>query len=341
MKLIGKVVLVSIFTCVLCASGQTSGYHIVDKIHLGGDGGWDYLSADPVSGLLFISRSSHVQVMEMKSGKLRGDILHTNGVHGIAIAHEFGKGYISAGHDDAVVIFSLKDLSAIRSLKTGGSNPDCIIYDSASGKIFAFNGHSNSATVIDPAVDSVVSIIPLSGKPEFAQADGNGHVFVNLEDKSAVAGIDSRTYKQFTEWSTAPGDGPTGLAIDRGHHLLFSVTDNKKMIVSDYTAGKIVAEVPIGQGPDAAGFDPGTGLIFSSNGKDGTVTIVHEDSPGMFRPVDVVATAHGAKTMTLDPVTHTLYLSSAAYERPAGSADASASKGKIIPDSFTVLVVGR
>lgn len=333
-----------IMVILLCSltNAQDQQFKLLDKVKLGGEGGWDYLNADSVTGMLFISRGTHVQVMDMEKKTLAADIPNTNGVHGIALAHEFGKGYISDGRDTAVTVFSLKDFSTIKVLKIKGLNPDAIIYDAFSKRIFTFNGRSSDATAIDAATDSVVGTISLDGKPEFPQSDGKGTVYVNIEDKSTITGFDPKTLKVLKNWSIAPGEEASGLAIDREHHLLFSVASNKKMIVSDYEAGKVVADVPIGEGPDAAAYDPELHLAFSSNGRDGTLTIVHEDAPDKFTVVDNVKTQASARTMSLNPKTHTIYLSAAEFGKaPEPTQENRRSRPPMIPGSFTILIVGR
>lgn len=324
------------------ASAQDSGYKILDKVKLGGEGGWDYLNADTVSGMLFISRGTHVQVMDMEKKTLVADIPNTNGVHGIALAREFGKGYISDGRDTAVTVFDLKDFKTLKVIKIGALNPDAIIYDEVSKRVFTFNGRSSNATAIDAATDSVVGTVPLDGKPEFAQADGAGNIYVNIEDKSTITGFDAKTLKVLKTWSIAPGEEASGLAIDRQHHLLFSVASNKKMIVSDYGSGKVIADVPIGEGPDAAGFDPETQYAFSSNGRDGTLTVVHEDAPDKFTVVDNVKTQMSARTMSIDLKTHRIYLSAAEFGKaPEPTNDNPRPRPPMVPGSFTILILGR
>ena len=324
------------------AGAQESGYKIIDKVKLGGDGGWDYLNADPVTGMLFISRGTHVQVMDMEKKTLAADIPNTNGVHGIALAHEFGKGYISDGRDTAVTVFDLKTFKTIKVIKIKGLNPDAIMYDDASKRVFTFNGRSSDATAIDAASDSIVGTVPLDGKPEFAQTDGKGNVYVNIEDKSTITAFDARKLKVLKTWPIAPGEEASGLAIDRAHHLLFSVAGNKKMIVSDYEAGKVVADVGIGEGPDAAGYDPETHFAFSSNGRDGTLTVVREDAPDKFTVIDNVKTQQSARTMSLDPKSHRIYLSTAEFGKaPEPTKENPRSRPPMVPGSFTILILGR
>jgi len=336
-------VTLTIFLVVVClANAQEAGYKILDKVKLGGEGGWDYLNADPGTGMLFISRGTHVQVMDMEKKTLAADIPNTNGVHGIALAHEFGKGYISDGRDTAVTVFGLKDFKTIKVIKINGLNPDAIIYDDASKRVFTFNGRSSNATAIDAATDSVVGTVQLDGKPEFAQADGEGNIYVNIEDKSTITAFDAKALKVFKTWSIAPGEEASGLAIDRKHHFLFSVAGNKKMIVSDYKAGKVVADVPIGEGPDAAAFDPETQLAFSSNGRDGTVTVVHEDAPDKFTVLENVQTQQSARTMSLNPKTHLMYLPAAEFGKaPEPTKENPRSRPPMVPGSFTIIVLGR
>ncbi len=333
----------STFIFLLCtARAQESGYRIFEKVNIGGEGGWDYLNADPVTGMLFISRGTHVQVMDMEKNTLIADIPNTIGVHGIALAHEFGKGYISDGRDTSVTVFDLKTFKTLKVIKIDGLNPDAIIYDEVSKRVFTFNGRSSSSTAIDAATDSVVGTLPLEGKPEFAQADGAGNIYVNIENKSTITGFDAKTLKVLKTWSIAPGDEASGLAIDRVHHLLFSVASNRKMIVSDYEAGKVVADVPIGEGPDAAGFDPETQYAFSSNGRDGTLTVVHEDAPDKFTVVDTVKTQLSARTMSLDTKTHRIYLSAAEFgTAPEPTKDNPRPRPPIVPGSFTIIILGR
>ncbi len=335
-----SVLLLAILALFTILSAGESGYTIIDKIKLGGEGGWDYLVADPVSGMLFVSRGTHVQVVDLAKRTLTADIPNTNGVHGIALAHEFGKGYISAGRDTAVVVFSLKNFKTLGVIKIKGLNPDAILYDSVSKRIFTFNGKSGDATAIDAATDSIVGTVALDGKPEFAQADGTGMIYVNIEDKSTIAGFDARTLAVVKTWSIAPGEEASGLAIDRQHHLLFSVASNRKMIISDYRAGKVVGDVPIGEGPDGAVYDPETHLAFSSNGRDGTLTVVREDAPNKFTVVENIETQLSARTLSLDPTTHMIYLSAAGFEKP-GAAQNQRTRPKMIPGSFTIIVLGR
>jgi YVTN family beta-propeller protein len=318
-----------------------SGYHLLKKITLGGEGGWDYITFDSPTRRLFISRQSKVIVLDVDSEKVVGEIPNTEGVHGIALAPEFNRGFTSNGRANTVTIFDLKTLAVIGTVPAG-TNPDAIVYDPASKRVFAMNGRSSNSTAIDAATGKVVATIPLSGKPEFAVADGAGHVYVNIEDKSEMWQIDSQKLAAITHWPLAPCKEPSGLAIDVEHHRLFSGCDNKMMVVVDADSGKVIATPPIGEGVDADAFDPGTGFAFASNGQSATLTVVHEDSPDKFNVVEDVPTQKGARTMALDPKTREVYLVTADFgPRPAPTAETPHPRPPILPNSFVVLVYGR
>jgi hypothetical protein len=317
-----------------------SGYHLLEKFKLGGDGGWDYLTFDPASGRLFIARATHVMVVDAASGNVVGDIPNTAGVHGIALAPELGRGFTSNGRAGTITIFDIKTLAPIGEAKAG-ANPDAILYDSASRRVFAFNGRSGDATVMDAANGNVVGTVPLQGKPEFAVTDGRGSVFVNLEDKSELLAIDSKKLAVVGRWPLAPCEEPSGLAIDVEHRRLFAGCANQLMAVVDADTGKVLTTLPIGKGVDANGFDPGTQYAFSSNGS-GTLTIVHEDSPAKFTVEDNVETQRGARTMALDPKSHRVYLVTADFGPvPAKTADNPRPRPPILPNSFVLLVIGK
>jgi len=322
------------------AMAADPGYQLINTYKLGGDGGWDYLTVDSASRRLYISRATHVIVIDTDSGKPVGDIPDTPGVHGIALASDLGRGFISNGREGTVTIFDLKTLKAITKVKAG-ENPDAILYDPASKRVFAFNGRSHDATAIDAAGGTVVGTIKLEGKPEFAVSDGQGKVFVNIEDKSQIDAIDPSKLEVKASWPLAPCREPSGLAIDRKNRRLFAGCDNKMMAVVDADTGKVVATTPIGDGVDANAFDPGTGLAFASCG-EGVLTVVHEDSPAKFSVVDNVPTQEGARTMALDEKTHNVYLVTAKFgPPPAPTADNPHPRRSILPDSFVVLVYGR
>lgn len=318
----------------------TGGYHVKTKFKIGGDGGWDYATADSDARRLYVSHTNQVEVLDLDSGSVVGKVPDTPGVHGIAIAPESGRGFVSAGRANKVVIFDLKTLQKVGEAPTG-KNPDAIIYDPASKRIFAFNGGSANATVIDAAAGTVAGTIDLGGRPEFAAPDGQGTVYVNLEDKSAVVKIDSRKLTAGSKWPLAPCEEPSGMAIDTRHHRLFIGCSNKMMAVVNTANGKVITTLPTGEGVDANGFDPGTGLAFSSNG-DATLTVVHEDSPDKFTVVENAKTERGARTMALDVKTHNVLLPAAEYgPAPAPTADRPHPRPPVLPGTFTILVVGQ
>src|SRR6202165_5178812 len=262
---------VVVFASALLNAGP-SGYHITKKIVLGGEGGWDALTVDSKARRVYISRGTHVMVVDADTGAVVGDIPNTNGVHDIALAADLDKGFISDGRDNTVTIFDLKTLKVLGTASSG-KNPDIIIYDPASKRVFAFNGGSKDATAIDARTGTVAGTIPLGGKPEFAVSDEKGHVFVNIEDTSEIVQFDSNKLAVENRWKIAPGEEPSGLAMDHKHRRLFSVCSNKLMVVVDANNGKVITTLPIGAGTDAAAFDPETGFAFSSNGGDGTLTV--------------------------------------------------------------------
>ncbi len=322
------------------ASAQAPSYKVAKRFELGGDGGWDYLSVDAAARRIYVSRATRVMVVDADSGKLLGEIPDTPGVHGIAIANDLGRGFISAGRANSVTIFDLKTMAVISKVDVG-QNPDAILYEPKTKRVFTFNGRSNDSTVLDGAAGTVAGTIPLGGKPEFSVHDDKGTVYVNIEDKSEVAAIDAKTMKVTSRWSIAPGEEPSGLAIDRKKGRLFSVCNNKLMVVSDAAAGKVIGTAPIGAGTDGAGFDPDYGFAFSSNG-DGTLTVVSEVSPGKFDAVQNAETQQRARTMTIDPKTHAIYLPAAKFgAAPAATPENPRPRPAMEPNSFVLLVVSK
>jgi DNA-binding beta-propeller fold protein YncE len=312
-----------------------SGYKVVNQIRLEGDGGWDYLSVDEAASRLYVSHSSMALVVDLKTGKQIGKIADTNGIHGIAIAPNLNKGFTSNGRDNSVTVFDLKTLEITGKITVTGKNPDAILYDAFSGKLFTFNGGSSNASVIDPAQNKEIGIIQLDGKPEFPQTNSKGKIYVNIEDKSEISVINPNTLKVEKSWSIAPGEEPSGLALDNETHRLFSVCGNKLMVVSDAEAGKVVTTLPIGDGCDGVAFDPATKRAFSSNGGDGTITVVQEENKDSFKVVETVASQKGSRTITIDKTTHHLYLSGAEY----GAAVEGSRRPAMKPSSFMVLDV--
>ena len=315
-------------------------FHVLRTVMLGGDGGWDYLAFDGVGHRLFITRSTHVMVLDSDSLTVVGDIPNTPGVHGVALVQDAGHGFTSNGRDTSVTMFDLKTLQPLARVRVG-MVPDAITYDSATKRVFVMNGGSGSASAIDPATGTVVGTITLGGQPEEAACDGAGHMFVNLEDTSQVVSVDTRTLKVLGRWSLAPGASPSGIAMDPAHGRLFSTCANSKMVVSDVRKGKVVTTVPIGARVDGAGFDPAKGLAFSSNG-EGTLTVVKEDSPDKFSVVANVPTARGARTMTFDPASRRVFTITAQYgTAPPATPDQPRPRAPLVPGSFQLLVLGE
>lgn len=285
------------------------GYAVIKKIPISGTGSWDYLTVDPAARRLYVSHGTQVEVVDIDSLSPIGTIPKTPGVHGIALAPERGRGFISNGQSSTVTIFDLKTLKAIAEVSTG-QKPDAIIYDPASSRVFAFNGGSNSATAIDAASGKVAGTVELGGGPEFAAADGKGYVFNNLEDESQLLKINSRELKVEQRWPTAPCSSPSSMAMDQKNRRLFLGCRSKVMAVVDADSGKVITTLPIGDHVDATAFDPETKLIFNSNG-EGTISVIRQDSPDSYSAVETVKTVPRAKTMALDPKTHRLFLSTA------------------------------
>jgi hypothetical protein len=320
-----------------------SGYHLLKKVVLGGMGGWDYLSADPVSHRVFISRGNHVMVVDAE-GNVVGDIPNLMGTHGAAIASEFNHGFTSNGGSNSVTMFDLKTLATISDIKLPDAmGPDGYIYDPASKRVFTFNGRSNNATAVDAkSGDVVAGSVPLGGKPEAAQADGAGHIFVNIEDKDQVLEFDSKTLMVMGTWPLAPCTQPSGMASDPAHKRLFIGCHNNMMAIMDSTTGKVVATEPIGPGIDADGFDPVTGFAFASCGGDGTITVVHEDTPDKYTVVDTIKTQAGARTMANDIANHNIYTVTAENAPAAApTPDNPRPRPTQIPNTFTLLIYGR
>src|ERR1700678_1546445 len=293
-----------LFVC-LVASATAVNYQIIRKIPIPGEGSWDYLVVDEGGRRLYVSHGTQVEVLDVDSGAIVGKVENTQGVHGIAIAPDIGRGFVSNGQSSTVTIFDLKTLKTIAEVPTG-KKPDAIIYDPATSRVFAFNGGSNSATVIEGKNGKVAGTIDLGGGPEFAAADGNGYVYNNLEDESLVLKINSRTLKVEQRWPTAPCASPSSMAIDRGNRRLFLGCRSKVMAVMNADTGQVVATLPIGDHVDATAFDTETRLIFNSNG-EGTVTVIHQESPDKYSVAETVKTLPRAKTSALDQKTHQLF----------------------------------
>ena len=334
------------FSLLLCAGALFGhaevNYQLLKEIPVGGDGGWDYLSVDSAGHRLYVSHASKVVVIDTLKDEVAGEIADTPGVHGFVCAPELGRGFSSNGRENKASIVDLKTLQTLSKVDTG-ENPDAILYEPGRQEVYTFNGRGKSATVFEAATGKVVATIPLGGKPEFAQADpAAGRVYVNIEDKNEVVALDTKTHQIVNHWPIAPGEEASGMDIDLAHHRLILGCSNEKMIIMDNTNGKVVASIDAGKGIDAAAFDAGNQLAFVSAGGSGTVTIAHEDAPDKFIVAQTLATERSARTMTLDPATHRIYLVSAKFEAPATPPPAGGSRPrpKMIPGTLKVLVYG-
>jgi YVTN family beta-propeller protein len=334
-----SLLLIALSASALSAAPPT--YKVISKIHIGGPGRWDYVFVDSANHRLYVSHGTQTEVIDTATDKLVGTIPDTDGVHGIAVANDIGRGFTSDGMDNDVTVFDLKTLKVLSKVKTG-TNPDAIIYEPVSRRVLTFNGRSNDSTVFDAKTGDVVAAsIPVGGKPEFAQVDGKGHVYFNIEDKNEIGEIDAKNATLTKHYSIAPCDGPSGLAINPKSNMLYSVCGNKMMIVSDPATGKVVATPAIGQGPDGVAFDDG--YAFSANGRDGNITMVGETAPGKFEPVATITSQPQARTIGSDQKAHKLYLPAAEFgpPPPPPAGGGRAGRPQALPDTFEVIVVGR
>ena len=311
-------------------------YRITHTYMLGGEGGWDYVVPDPPNHRVFIGRQNRVMVVDENDGKLLGEVTGINGAHGTAIAARSGHGFATSGNDESVVMFDLKTFKEFGRIHAA-EDADAIIYDAASHRVFTFNGDAHSSTVIDPDAGKLVTNIPLGGKPEYGASAGDGKVYGNLTDTGEVVEIDAKALTVTKRWPTAPCRNPVSMAIDPAHHRLFSGCRSGVMAVSDYQSGKIVATVPIGQGVDGAAYDPASADAFASNA-DGTLTVVHQDTPDTYHVAETVQTQQGSRNMGLDPTTHRLFVVAAKFgPAPTGGRGRAA----VIGETFSVLVIER
>jgi YVTN family beta-propeller protein len=317
------------------AFAAPGGYHITSQIKVGGTGGWDYLTVDTAARRLYVSHGTKVEVIDLDAAKSVGEIPDTPGVHGIAVVPELNKGFVSNGKGNNVTIFDLKTLKPLGQISTG-KNPDAIQYEPVSGKVYTFNGGSNDATAIDAKTGKVEGTIKLGGRPEFSAADGKGKIYVNIEDTAEIVEIDAAKMKETKRYSIKPCESPSGLAMDTAKRRVFSVCENEIMAISNPDSGKVIATPKTGKGADGASFDPGTGLAFSSNGDDGTLSVIQEKS-GSWTVVENVTTKKGARTMTVDAKTHNLYLPAAEY----GAKAPGAKRASVAPGSFQILVMNK
>jgi YVTN family beta-propeller protein len=336
--LTASLILIQCIAMPAVAKPLLSEYEVVDRVTIGGIGGWDFIAFDPIRQHLFISRGDRVQVWSVQSRKVVSEIAGTAGVHGIALAQDLGLGFTSNGRANTVTVFSLKDLNVVGTINVPGENPDAILYEPKFKRVYSFNGRSNNVTVIDALNFKVLANIALGGKPEVAVSDGAGHVFVNIEDTAEVVVINQAENKIQTRWSLTPCVEPTGLAIDTAHQRLFSVCSNNKMAIVDAQTGRHVAIMPIGGKPDGAEYDSSLGMAFSANG-DGTLTLVHENDPEHFTVAANVATQEKARTLALDPVSHRIYLVTASFGPTlAATTEQSEPRSVMLQNSFTVIV---
>jgi hypothetical protein len=324
-----------IFSHAAVPAPGASGYQLVKSVAIPGDEGWDYVTVDAAARRVYISHGSHVVVMNADTHALEGDIPDTQGVHGIAVADDVGRGFVSAGRANKAVIFDLKTLKTIGTVDTD-ANPDAIVYDKVTKRVFTLNGRGQNTTAINAADGTVAGKLALGGKPEFAVADGKGSIYVNIEDTNQLVEFDAQKLTETHRWPLAPCKSPSGLSMDLKNRRLFAVCDEKVMAVVDADSGKVVATPAICDGPDASAFDPATSYAFASCG-DGHLTVIHEDSPDKFSVVENVATKRSARTMGLDLKTHTIFLPSAEFDPPAPGER----RGKMKPGSFAILVVSK
>src|SRR6202050_5469500 len=324
----------------ITAASAAQNYHVADHWKLGGQGGWDYLLSDNGAHRLYITHNSRVEVLDTTTGKPIGAITGLKSTHGVALNSDGKTGYVSDGAGNVIVVFNRADLS-VQATVAAGTNPDGIAFEPATKTIWAFNGRSNNISVLDSASNTIVATVPLPGKPEFPQADGQGSVFVNIEDKNEIVKLDAASRKAPATWPLPGCESPSGMAMDRDKHRIFSVCDGGKMAIVDDQSGKVLGLASLGDSPDAAGFDPKHGLAFSSNGGDGTLTIVDAEKPG-FPVLQTVKTETGARTMTLDASTGRIYLVTAQFgAAPAGTHAMPPQRRCVVPDSFEIIVVER
>jgi DNA-binding beta-propeller fold protein YncE len=314
---------------------SSSSYRVTHTYTLGGDGSWDYIVPDPPHHRLFIARENRVMVVDEDSGTLIGEVTGIHGAHGTAVAEATGHGFATSSTDESVVMFDLKTFKVLGRIPAA-EDADAIIYDSASNRVFTFNGDAHSSTVIDPNAGALITNISLGGKPEYGASAGDGKVYANLTDTSEVVEIDAKTAAVTRRWPTAPCKQPVAMAIDTAHHRLFSGCRSGLMAVSDYQAGKVVATVLIGKGVDGAGYDAASGDAFASNA-DGTLTVIHQDAPDQYHVVENVPTPQGARNLGLDPTNHRVFIVSAKF----GPIPAGARRGPVLPGSFTLMTIER
>lgn len=324
-----------ILTAACALLAQSPGYHITHTYAVGGDGSWDYVVPDPPNHRVFVARQNRLMVIDENDGKLLGEVPTINGAHGTAIAESTGHGFATSGNDQMVVMFDLKTYQPLSRIPAA-EDADAILYDKPSNRVFTLNGDAHSSTVIDPVAGTRIMNLDLGGKPEYGASAGDGKVYANLTDISEVVEIDSKALKVTRRWSTAPCRQPVAMSIDTAHHRLFSGCRSGVLAVSDYQNGKVITTLPIGMGVDGSGYDPAAADVFASNA-DGTLTVIHQDSPDTYRVVQTVETPTGSRNMGVDPGTHRLFVASAKFgPRPAGRG-----RPPVLAGSFALLVIER
>src|SRR5215468_6304608 len=334
---------VLVMLTVALVGAQAGSYRITRTYQVGGEGSWDYVVPDPPNHRLFIARQNRVMVVDEDTGKLLGEVTGINGAHGTAIAAASGHGFATSGNDQSVVMFDLKTFKELARIPAA-EDADAIIYDPGSNRVFTFNGDAHSSTVIDPVAGKRITTIDLGGKPEYGASAGDGKVYDNLTDISEVVEIDAKNATVSRRWPTAPCKQPVSMAIDTGHHRLFSGCRSGVLAVSDYQTGKTITTLPIGMGVDGAGYDAASGNAFATNA-DGTLTVIHQDSPDSYKVIENVTTPTGSRNMGLDPTTHRIYVAAATFAAPAAPAD-GAPRGRggrptVVPGTFKLLVIAR
>jgi hypothetical protein len=335
------IVLASFVAAPSLVAQSPQSYEITHTYNVGGEGGWDYVIPDGPRHRLFIGRQNRLMVVDMNDGHLIGEVTGIKGAHGTALVTDIGRGFATSGNDSSILMFDMKSFKGQLKIPAA-EDADAIIYDTASKKVFSFNGDANSATVVEPRRGTRVTSIPLGGKPEYGQSAGDGKVYVNLVDSSQIVEIDTKTLTVTRRWSTAPCKSPVSMAIDTRHQRLFSGCRSGVMAVSNYANGTVVATVPIGQGVDGAGYDPKFRDAYASSA-DGTLTVIHQDSPDKYHVAETVTTGEGGRNMGLDPASHRIYIASAKFgPAPADSTAANPRRRPpMIPGSFTVIVVEK
>jgi len=322
---------------------SSGGYRVVQTYELGGDGAWDYVVPQPSQHRVFVARTNRVMVIDEDTGKLLGEVTGINGAHGTAIAESSGHGFATSGNDQSVVMFDAKTFKELARIPAA-EDADAIIYDPVSNRVFTFNGDAHSSTIIDPVGGKRITNLDLGGKPEYGVTAGDGKVYANLTDISEVVEIDAKAATVSRRWPTAPCKQPVSMAIDTAHHRLFSGCRSGVLAVSDYQSGKTITTLPIGMGVDGAGYDPASGNVFATNA-DGTMAVIHHDSPDSYKVVENVPTPTGSRNMGLDPTTHKIYVPAASFAAPAAPAD-GAPRGRggrpsVVPGTFKLLVIAR